>query len=188
MRAAVSTERQQELVAGIMRVSRDAGPPQPYRYGFEKLAAVVPGPAQRYAAWADVPGRLAEEAEPLRARARQASERVPESYEVAAVELLGYRHGSSLSPHVDCVPGWSLIVSLGATARFYYAVGDRSGPRQTVLLQSGDAVAFPTSHADGVWHGIEGFEERSEPAWFTAAAAPYARLCLQFRSSYYHLH
>ncbi len=183
----MTEERQREIVEGIRRVAADSAEVRPYRYGFDKLAAVIPGPGQLYGSWEAVPGRLAQEAETLRARAREACPRVPEEYNVAAIELLGYRRGSSLTPHVDCVAGWSIIITLGATACFYFSVGERAGePQHSVLLRSGDAILFPTSHEDGVWHGIKGFEPDSEPEWFKME--PYCRLCLQYRSSYYHLH
>jgi alkylated DNA repair dioxygenase AlkB len=183
---AVSVERQQQLVAGIKRVHAEGGTMQRYRYGFDKLAAVIVGPDQRYASWDDVPGCLAQDSEQLLAQARAVCSEVPEKYDVAAIELLGYRPGSSLTPHVDCVPGWSVIITLGATARFYFNVGARDKPQHVVALRSGDAILFPTSHEAAVWHGIEGFEAGSEPEWFSTA--PYCRLCLQFRASYYHLH
>jgi alkylated DNA repair dioxygenase AlkB len=183
---AVSVERQQELVAGIMGAQEESGTTQGYRYGFDKLAAVLVGREHRYASWDEVPGRLAQDSERLVAQAREVCAEVPEHYDVAAIELLGYRPGSSLTPHVDCVPGWSVIITLGATARFYFNVGARDKPQHVVALRSGDAILFPTSHAAAVWHGIEGFEAGSEPDWFSAA--PYCRLCLQFRASYYHLH
>jgi hypothetical protein len=102
---AVSVERQQQLVAGIKRVHAEGGTTQHYRYGFDKLAAVIVGPDQRYASWDNVPGCLAQDSEQLLAQARAVCSEVPEKYDVAAIELLGYRQQSDaargLRPRVE---------------------------------------------------------------------------------------
>ncbi len=178
VRGGVAEHKQREMVAGLDSVCR--GQPDPYRYGFDKLGTLVVAEGHQLPAW------LEGEAERLLGLARGASEAVPDTYEVAAVELLGYKEGSSLAPHVDYVAGWSIIVSLGCTALFYFRVGGSSAPLHRVRVESGDAILFPTFGDDHVWHGIECFEPDSAPSWFSFR--DYCRLCVQFRSSYYHLH
>jgi hypothetical protein len=169
---AFSWEEQVEILQSVKLGANVA----PYRYGFDKLGVLMPDDGGGF----DV---LSHSLKRLWECAQRTCESVPTTeYDVHTIELLGYRAGSALHPHVDFVEGWSVIISLGATARFFFCVGD--GEKKTLNLKSGDAIAFPTCGKTKVFHGIESFDD-DKPSWFVLR--DYARVCIQFRSTYYHL-
>lgn len=172
------------LLATINDLRREHAAPAPYRYGFDKLFA----------------GAVLDDAHAM-AVASLVQPYVPDMpwpFACGLVECLGYISGSSLAPHVDHVHGINVILSLGATARFTFRVGD-SGPEQRVALRSGDAIVFPADGApplamdpavstaytcragySNVWHRIESFDD-DMPDWFRTP--PYVRICVQYRQA-----
>ena len=108
---ACSLEEQRELLekAKSLRGSSSA---TPYRYGFDKLAALELDS-----------GPFLQMSERLRDMATKASESLASfssGLPFGALEILGYREDSKLVPHVDWVSGLAVIVSLGATANFFF--------------------------------------------------------------------
>jgi hypothetical protein len=172
----INVERQVKLVSTVSKylVSQQ----RPYRYGFDKLCAV---PRE------DMPTEtlaILEEPQKLLKAFEKQNISIPWiiDYKVALVEVLGYESASHLNPHVDHVKGITIIISLGATANFFFQIGSRKERQKTekqfVKVKSGDCIVFPTDRFSAVFHGIESFDD-DKPEYFNCLH--YERICIQYR-------
>ena len=105
------------------------------------------------------------------------------------------RPSGTLRQHVDMLPGWVLIVSLGCTAVFWIQEpedGRRSqnildvaktkrGPKRRIELRSGDVVLFDACAAANVLHGIERVLPETCPEYLPPDDARDWRFCVQYR-------
>ena len=106
-----------------------------------------------------------------------------ETYRIGMIEVLAYSvPGGFLEPHVDAVYGHAVIISVGATAHFWWSSAAHT-ERKVVELRSGDAVVFPSSLAAAVKHGITHFEPGTTPSWMSKE---HARICVQYREELPH--
>ena len=118
---------------------------------------------------------------------------LPLEYRTSFVDCFRYPTSRGrLRPHVDMLPGWVIVVSLGCDALFWaeepisrtnslFAVRDAERlPRREFRLASGDAMIFDGSCAANVLHGVEEVYPGTCPTHLPEAAQDY-RFCLQYR-------
>lgn len=181
VRNALSLSRQQDIVSVVQQLFSDTLP-TPYRYGFDKLGLITLDRCGSHAAhlFADCEAVVAS------VGASACCPACPVPFAPHLAEVLAYGPGSQLTPHVDCVSGWTVLLAFGATANFFCRLGkDPASPVHRFAFRSGDALCFPTSHERYVWHGISGLDADA-PDWFSLP--PYARVALQFRQTAKHLY
>lgn len=183
---AISLERQKELLEGVKHIGTGS---KRYRYGFTKLCAFIVGDEEKleYKNWIDVPFQPAREAQILNTLVKQNtshSMKCDDFYSVGMIECLGFEKGSTLNEHVDFVKGFAIIISLGATANFFFRVKDEE-VTYTIKAKSGDAVMFPSHGAANILHGISSFDDDC-PDWFHLQ--DYVRICVQYRQDFEHVY
>jgi hypothetical protein len=93
IRGALTWDEQLEVLSSVTFSKRVA----PYRYGFDKLDVLVRGQDKKASF-----DTLSSLVEGFLEEAKLVSDSVPQTYQVEAIELLGYRADSKLEPHVDC--------------------------------------------------------------------------------------
>jgi hypothetical protein len=99
------------------------------------------------------------------------------------VEVLAFTQDGYLERHVDHVRGVVLVISIGATARFFCnSKSSATGRDLELSARSGDAVAFNSSGAANIEHGISGLDS-DKPDWFQFRDSNFVRICIQYRES-----
>lgn len=182
-----SEERQRELLEGVKAMVRAQGKPLKDYGSYVKLLSVIvgDGPRLRHRRWSDVPGAPVEVAERLVALYLERGHvalplRKEGGYGCGLVEVLAFRQQGMLERHVDHVRGVVIVLSLGATANFYYRTPTQDGD-SALRCASGDAVMFNSAGSAGIEHGISSFE-CDKPEWFQYE--DYVRVCIQYRQAF----
>jgi len=77
----------------------------------------------------------------------------PHRYAPGLAEVILYDTDGFVQAHCDCINGWSIVVSLGYSASFWYL--DDNNNRKYITINSGDAVLLNSSPALNIQHGVD---------------------------------
>jgi alkylated DNA repair dioxygenase AlkB len=114
--------------------------------------------------------------------AHQASEMIPESYDIHYITSFVYPvEGGKLTGHCDRILGWVVLFSLGCTAKFFVKTNQID---QVLDFESGDALIFNGGKQFWIFHGITEIVPDTCPEIFCDDPLLTSnRLSIQFRQT-----
>jgi len=114
-------------------------------------------------------------------------------YRTSFVDCFRYPVDGKLRGHVDMLPGYALIVSLGNDAVFWYQEPSKMSSKlmkteadnerkekQQIVVKSGDAILFDAGMTANILHGIDHITDTTCPSHIIDFAED-CRFCIQYR-------